>query len=163
MHDATTMLKIRPQRERRAANDLRRHRIAAENWIEKRRRRDQRGGRMPLIERPLAPGYIGADAHPDAILIEARAIEAETQRRDITGCLGIARDRELVVLRERNGKEIDETPPSPAKPKVGDVVTVRQGHYAGLQVKVVVLMGKRFAAHLNGMTILLPYTHLHPG
>lgn len=119
------------------------------------------------VERALAPSYIGAAAHPDHVLVEARVIQLETERRDVVGCLGTARDCELVALRERTGKVIDDTPQAPAKPKIGDLVELMSGPFQGWKVRVRAHHGKAMSVEANSgskvVPLRIPYDHLRPG
>ncbi len=161
----TTILKSAPQREFRARDELERRGISAEVPSEKRRRRFAKGGTEWTI-RPIMRGYVAVRASGD-LGTALYAMQSETHRRDIVGCVGTVRDEAMQAVREISGRELDadgNVPlPTPVKPGIGSKVTVHSGMLAGLTLTVTALHGRYFSANLLGKTYKLPYTCLHPG
>lgn len=161
----TLIIKTRPQTERRAADTLAERGISTEVWHEMRVIRSRTGGRR-RIERPLMPGYIGAQATPAEVMAAAHAAEDVHLRRDVTGVVGVAHDGALTYVRAEHGREVDPyglLPRRSEKPAVGDLVTLRSGPFQGWNVRVRALHGRAFSADCAGYPVRLPYEHLHPG
>ena len=152
-----------PQRERKAADNLGVAGIKIKRFLEHVRvRRGEKPKSFKLIARDLAPGYVYGDASKDDV---ARAIANEHQsgRWAARGIVGLTSQASLAPLAAIDGREVCEQSEATAKPRIGDLVTVRSGPFQGWNVKVRALHGSAFSADCKGYPIRLPYDHLrHP-